>query len=71
MTVVPGLHNISTPNSTNFGSKGSMVERSGVEAEIHKGMVEWPNFQNGFAVLGYLVIQGRENFFTFAKTSIL
>ena len=33
-------------------------------------MVEWPNFQNGFYVLGYLSSQAvREYFFNFAKES--
>jgi hypothetical protein len=30
-------------------------------------MVEWPNYQNGFAVLGCLGSEGRENLFNFAK----
>jgi hypothetical protein len=37
--------------STKFGVEGFMVEKSGVEVEIHRQMVDWPNFQNGFAVL--------------------
>jgi hypothetical protein len=32
-------------------------------------MVEWPNFKNGFAVLGFLAV--KENFFNFTDVHLV